>query len=115
MMAGFAAVGEGVVAEAQGYAVGDCGTQYACGTPPGIGMPGPGGAAGALRAMERQLATAGRRSVESTIRTLTKRIAAHETKIANARDAGGYVSSMETEIRAWRQTIDAAKKVLGIP
>lgn len=70
---------------------------------------------GALGAMERQLATAGRGSVEKTIRTLTRRIAQHETKIANARAAGGNVSSMETEIRAWRETINAARKVLGNP
>lgn len=70
-------------------------------------------AGGALRAMETQMATAGRRSVEKTIRSLTRRIAEHEVKIANARAAGGNVTSMETEIAAWRQTIDAARKVLG--
>jgi RHS repeat-associated protein len=70
---------------------------------------------GALQAMERQLATAGRSSVEKTIRSLTNRIAEHELKIAEARAAGGNVASMEREIRAWRETIDAARKVLGIP
>ena len=69
---------------------------------------------GALGAMERQLATAGRGSVEETIRTLTRRIAQHEADIATYRAAGGNVSSMEHEIRAWRETIDAARKVLGI-
>ncbi len=70
---------------------------------------------GALQAMEGQLATAGRSSVEKTIRSLTSRIAEHEAKIAEARAAGGNVASMEREIRAWRGTIDAARKVLGIP
>ena len=68
---------------------------------------------GALGAMERQLATAGRGSVEKTIRRLTRRIAQHEADIAKYRAAGGNVSSMEREIQAWRETIEAAKKVLG--
>jgi hypothetical protein len=64
--------------------------------------------------MERQLATAGRGSVEKTIRTLTRRIAEHQKLIARYRAAGGDVSSMEREVEAWRETIEAAKRVLGI-
>jgi hypothetical protein len=67
---------------------------------------------GAMGGMERQFATAGRRSVERTIRSLTKNIAEHEARMAEYRAAGGNVGSMETEVRAWRQTIDAARKVL---
>ena len=114
VMAGLAAVGEDVLAETQGYAVGACGTRYECGTPPNIGM-GPGGAAGALGQMERQLAKDGAGSVLKTIRKLTQRIAIHEADIEKYRAAGGHVTSMEREVRAWRETLDAARKVLGIP
>ena len=69
---------------------------------------------GALRAMERQLETAGRRSLEGTIRTLTGNIAEHEARMAEYRAAGGFTSAMETEVAAWRDTIAAAKQVLGI-
>ncbi len=68
---------------------------------------------GALGAMERQLATAGRRSLERTIRSLTSNIAEHEARMAEYRAAGGDVASMEREVSAWRQTIEAARKVLG--
>jgi hypothetical protein len=79
----------------------------------GIAAEAPGEvSSGALRAMESQFETAGRGSVEKTIRTLTRRIARHEARMVEYRAAGGHVSSMETEIRAWRETIDAAKKVL---
>lgn len=71
--------------------------------------------AGAVRAMQRQLTTAGRGSVERTVRTLTGRIAEHEKLIEQYRAAGGNVSSMEREIRAWRETIAAAQQVLGNP
>lgn len=67
---------------------------------------------GAMRAMQTQLQTHGRKSVERTIRTLTKRIADHETRMAEYRAAGGNVTSMETEVKAFRETIEAAKKVL---
>jgi wobble nucleotide-excising tRNase len=67
---------------------------------------------GALKAMQSQLETAGRKSVEKTIRTLTRRIAEHEADIAKYRAAGGNVSSMEREVSAWRETIEAAKQVL---
>jgi hypothetical protein len=66
-----------------------------------------------MQAMERQLATAGRSSVEKTIRTLTRRVAEHEVKIAKAAAEGGKTSSMEREIRAMRETIRAAESVLG--
>lgn len=68
-----------------------------------------------MKAMQTQLTSAGRRSVERTVRTLTRRIAEHEAKMAEYRAAGGNVSSIEKEIRAWRETIEAAKKVLGDP
>ena len=71
--------------------------------------------AGAVRAMQRQFTTAGRGSVERTVQTLTARIAEHEKLIEQYRAAGGNVSSMEREIRAWRETIAAAQQVLGNP
>jgi mono/diheme cytochrome c family protein len=67
---------------------------------------------GAMNAMQRQLATAGRKAVEKTIRTLTKNIGEHEARMAEYRAAGGNVSSMEAEVSAWRQTIEAARRVL---
>jgi hypothetical protein len=67
---------------------------------------------GAMKAMQSQLQNYGRKSVERTIRTLTKRIADHEARMAKYRAAGGNVNSMETEVKAFRETIEAAKKVL---
>lgn len=67
---------------------------------------------GAMQAMQSQLEAAGRKSVEKTIRTLTRRIAEHEARMTEYRAAGGNVSSMEREVNAFRETIDAAKKVL---
>jgi len=62
--------------------------------------------------MERQFAQHGARSLQSTIRTMTKNIAEHEARMAKYRAAGGNVASMEKEVRAWRETIEAAHKVL---
>jgi hypothetical protein len=67
---------------------------------------------GAINAMQRQLETAGRGSVEKTIRTLTNRIADHEARMVEYRAAGGNVGSMERELKAFRETIEAAKQVL---
>jgi hypothetical protein len=67
---------------------------------------------GPMQAMERQLARDGPKSVQSTIKTLTKNIAEHESKIAEAAQRGGNTSSMEREIRAWQETLKAAQKVL---
>ncbi|MCY7412778.1 MAG: hypothetical protein LH471_07045 [Salinibacterium sp.] len=70
---------------------------------------------GAMQAMERQLANAGRKSVEKTVKTLGRRIAEHEAKIAEATAQGGKTSSMEREIRAWQETLKAAQKILEKP
>ncbi|MGH7625431.1 MAG: RHS repeat-associated core domain-containing protein, partial [Gemmatimonadaceae bacterium] len=67
---------------------------------------------GPMQAMERQLARDGPKSVRSTIKTLTNNIAEHEAKISEAAQRGGNTSSMEREIRAWRETLKAAQKVL---
>ena len=71
--------------------------------------------AGALKAARSQLAVGGRNSLESTIETLTGRIAVHEQLIEKYLAAGGYVSSMEREVRAWREMIAAAQQVLRNP
>jgi len=70
---------------------------------------------GALKAARLQLAAGGRKSLEGTIATLTGRIAEHEQLIEKYRAAGGYVSSMEREVRTWREMIAAAQQVLGNP
>lgn len=67
---------------------------------------------GAQTAMERQFARDGVRSLQSTVRNLTKNIAEHEALMAEYRAAGGNVASMEKEVRAWRETIKAAEKIL---
>jgi RHS repeat-associated protein len=75
---------------------------------------GGGGEAlsGAERAMQRQFESSGRSSLEKTIKKLTGRIATHEADIAKYREAGGHVSSMEREISGWKETIEAAKRIL---
>jgi RHS repeat-associated protein len=83
----------------------------------GVGAAGGKAAAsevsqGALNAMERQFARNGATSLRSTIRSLTQRIARHEADMAEYRAAGGNVRSMEVEVRAWRQTIQVARRVL---
>jgi hypothetical protein len=71
-----------------------------------------GMSAGPMQAMERQFASAGRKAVEKTIKSLTGRIAEHEEKIAEAASQGGKTNSMEREVNAWKETIKAGIRVL---
>lgn len=62
--------------------------------------------------MHQVLAQRGRVGVEKAIRTLERRIAEHLGKVDAASGGGGYTSSMQTELRNFRQLIEAAKQVL---
>lgn len=75
---------------------------------PELVRPSPGQVA----QMERVLAQQGRGGVERALQSLERRLAEHVEKIKAAKDAGGYTSSMEREVRNFRQLIEAAKKVL---
>jgi hypothetical protein len=63
--------------------------------------------------MEKVLAQQGRPGVEKALHSLEEELARHVDKIAAARSAGGYTSSLEREVRNFRGLIAAAKKVLG--
>src|SRR5205807_2647710 len=65
-----------------------------------------------LRSFERQLAQHGRGSLEKSLRTFEKRLAEHMSKLERNRAAGGHTSSVEREIRIFRQSINAIKEVL---
>jgi hypothetical protein len=75
---------------------------------PELVKPSPG----QLAQMERVLAQQGRAGVEKALQTLQRRLAEHLEKIGAAKDAGGYTSSMEREVRNFRQLIEAAKRTL---
>ena len=66
--------------------------------------------AGQVAQAQRVLSQDGRQAVEKAIRTLQKRIAEHEAKIQSAT---GHTSSMEREIRNFRQLLQAYKQILG--
>jgi len=66
-----------------------------------------------MRAFQRQLAQYGRRALERSLRSFEKRLAEHLLKIEAARRAGGYTSSMETEVKIFRESIAAIKQILG--
>jgi RHS repeat-associated protein len=66
-----------------------------------------------LQAFERQLAQHGRRSLEKSLNSLEKRLAEHLANLEEYRRAGGYTSSVETEINTFREQIRAIKEILG--
>jgi RHS repeat-associated protein len=78
-------------------------------TPTEVIPPSPG----QIAQMERVLAQQGRPGVQKALQSLEQRLAEHLDKIKAAKDAGGYTSSMEREVRNFRQLIEAARKVLG--
>jgi hypothetical protein len=47
------------------------------------------------------------------IRSLEKRVPEHSTKIEQATTGGGKTSSMEREVRAWKDQIQAARDLLN--
>jgi hypothetical protein len=55
VMAGFARLGESLIAEAQGYPVGGCGTEYACGLAPNVGPPALSGVKAALKQVHQKV------------------------------------------------------------
>jgi RHS repeat-associated protein len=66
-----------------------------------------------MRAFERQLEQAGRKSLEKSLQSFEKELAKHLSKIEEARKAGGYTSSMEKEVRIFQNSIAAIKQILA--
>jgi hypothetical protein len=66
-----------------------------------------------LRTFQRQLAQHGRAALEKSLRSFEKRLAEHLQKIEEARKAGGYTSSVEKEVKIFRESIAAIKHILG--
>lgn len=64
------------------------------------------------RQFERQLVLQGRESLERSRTTLERRIVEHLQKLQDLRQAGGYTSSIEREIRNFRQQVDAINNIL---
>ncbi len=64
------------------------------------------------QAFERQLAQHGRESLERSISTFESRLAEHHKKLEEIKKVGGHTSSVEREIRNYKQQISAAKDVL---
>ena len=63
--------------------------------------------------VQRQLARDGVKSLQKSLRSAQKLIAEHEGKIGAARSAGGYTSSMESEVQQAKALITAINRVLG--
>jgi hypothetical protein len=51
--------------------------------------------------------------LEKSLTSFEKRLAEHLVKIEAARRAGGYTSSMEKEVKIFRESIAAIKQILG--
>jgi RHS repeat-associated protein len=66
-----------------------------------------------LAKVERQLKEHGRRSLERSRRSLQKNIETQRQDIERYREAGGYTSSVEREIRAFESELRAIEDVLG--
>jgi len=66
-----------------------------------------------LDAFERQLAQHGRDSLVRSRASLEKRLAEHVRKLEEFREAGGYTSSIETEIRNFAGQIAVIDEILG--
>jgi hypothetical protein len=69
--------------------------------------PGPGASKAA-----RIAAQGGKKALERAIRSLTKKIAEHEAKIAAAKASGGFTSSMESEVANWKSVVQAMQNIL---
>jgi hypothetical protein len=66
--------------------------------------------AGQIAQAENTLLRDGRGAAEKAIRSLERRIAEHVEKISSAQ---GHTSSMEKELRNFRQLVRAYQQVLG--
>jgi len=64
------------------------------------------------RQFERQLSLHGRESLERSRATLERRLIEHLQKLEELRQAGGRTSSIEREIRNFRQQVDAISDIL---
>jgi hypothetical protein len=69
--------------------------------------------AGQTAQISRQLAQQGRKSLEKSLRTLERRLAEHQAKLGQIREAGGHASSVEREIENFKGLIQAIKTTLG--
>ena len=68
--------------------------------------------AATMRHFGKQLAEHGAKSLAKSIRSLTKQLAEHEEKLAEIVRAGRDGRTVEAEIEAFKQQIEAAKRVL---
>jgi RHS repeat-associated protein len=68
---------------------------------------------GQVAHVTRQLATAGRKSLESSLRSWERSLAEHEAKLGQYRAAGGYTSVVERTINNLKGLIKAARQALG--
>jgi hypothetical protein len=70
---------------------------------------------GQIQQFTRQLEQNGRSSVEKSIRSLSRQIDEHLSKLADIRAKGGDPGSVERELANFRNLIEAAQRVLGPP
>jgi hypothetical protein len=66
-----------------------------------------------IDAFRRVLESQGRRSLEKALESFERNLAEHLEKLERARQAGGHTSSIEREIRTFRNSIEAIKKILS--
>ena len=74
----------------------------------------PGFSEKQLHQFERQMAQHGSASLEKSRASLEERLVEHEEKLEAIRDAGGYTSSVEREIRNFLQQIEAIDYLLEV-
>ncbi|MFY9553175.1 MAG: RHS repeat-associated core domain-containing protein, partial [Blastocatellia bacterium] len=124
LIGGFA-VGTAVVGTGVGGAAYLTGTALAGSSITTLGLSEAGVAPGAAaaeslfvseatrQAFQRQLAQHGRAALEKSLQSFERRLAEHVTKLELYRKAGGYVSSVEKEIKIFKESIQAIKEILG--
>jgi RHS repeat-associated protein len=81
-----------------------------------LGLEGAGEAGatpGQAASISRTAAQGGRKAVERALRSLEERLATHEADLANYKAAGGYTSSVESEINNFKGLIQAAQDWLS--
>lgn len=61
---------------------------------------------------EKNLAQYGKSSLSKSLRSLEKRLTEQYEKIEAAKRAGGFTSSMEKEVKNFKQQIEAIKEIL---
>jgi len=96
------------------FGPGECGTKYLCGTVPDFGGPAGESAftAKQLAKFEGQLSEHGLGSLLKSQRTIRGNLAEHLERIERYRAAGGFTSSMETEIHNYRRELAAIESIL---